>query len=336
MEPKVSAPVLTAAQQKKSISGSSKIQKRKVLLNTLDSPLDLEWPRIGAEKEEEVKTLLTKYLSPVRANNVHASKETITAMSKEERIVWQKKEKEKAKEDVEKSKLKMSDLLIGFRDVVRAAGKGQTCIVFCEKTPDPPLLTRMLAPLCRNNGIPLFAIKNFSAAVKNLLNIPRCLTMALKLSAKETTSPLNDFYQKNMDIYKSCGLAVSQISFGTSTESNADVVVQLETNEENHNRREILSVTGSSEQFYLKKSDRGCRFIPGINKNPLRTNNQMDNTSSTAADYISLGVEPSPKLPATKILRPPKIKQIRPNENKQQKRAVKHTNSESAPKKKKI
>lgn len=44
MEPmKVSAPVLTAAQQKKSISGTSKVQKRKVLLNTLDSPLDLDW-----------------------------------------------------------------------------------------------------------------------------------------------------------------------------------------------------------------------------------------------------------------------------------------------------
>lgn len=251
-----------------------------------------------------------------------------------------------------------SDLLIGFRDVVRAAGKGQTCIVFCEKTPDPPLLTRLLAPLCRNNDIPLFAIKNFSAAVKNLLNIPRCLTMALKvkyviwigidrylrltstsifikLSARETTSPLNDFYEKNMHIYQSCGLTVSQISFGASAESNADVVVQLERNEENHNRREILPVTGSSEQFYLKKSDHGCRFIPGINKNPLRTNNQMDDTSSIAADYISLGVEPSPKLPSAKLLRYPKIKQIRPNENKQHKRAVKNKNTESAPKKKK-
>lgn len=332
---KVSAPVLTAAQQKKSISGTSKVQKRKVLLNTLDSPLDLDWPRIGAEKEEEVKTLLTKYLSPVRANNVHTCKATFIAMPKEERAVWRKKEKEKAKEDVEESKLKMSDLLIGFRDVVRAAGKGQTCIVFCEKTPDPPLLTRLLAPLCRNNDIPLFAIKNFSAAVKNLLNIPRCLTMALKLSARETTSPLNEFYEKNMHIYQSCGLTVSQISFGASAESNADVVVQLERNEENHNRREILPVTGSSEQFYLKKSDHGCRFIPGINKNPLRTNNQMDDTSSIAADYISLGVEPSPKLPSAKLLRYPKIKQIRPNENKQHKRAVKNKNTESAPKKKK-
>lgn len=36
------APVLTAAQQKKAIAGS-KQQKRKVVINTLDSPLDLDW-----------------------------------------------------------------------------------------------------------------------------------------------------------------------------------------------------------------------------------------------------------------------------------------------------
>ncbi len=72
--------------------------------------------------------------------------------------------------------------MVGFRDVVKAAGNGQACAVFCEKTPDPPMLTRMLAPLCQNNGIPLFAIKNFSTAVKNLLNIPRCLTIALKVT----------------------------------------------------------------------------------------------------------------------------------------------------------
>jgi len=36
------APVLTAAQQKKSIAGGAKVPK-KVVLNTLDSPLDFEW-----------------------------------------------------------------------------------------------------------------------------------------------------------------------------------------------------------------------------------------------------------------------------------------------------
>lgn len=42
-EKKATAPILSVAQQRKSINGSTKIQKRKVLLNTLDSPLDLEW-----------------------------------------------------------------------------------------------------------------------------------------------------------------------------------------------------------------------------------------------------------------------------------------------------
>lgn len=40
---KLPAPTLTKAEQKKSISGTKKVQKRKVVLNTLDSPLDLDW-----------------------------------------------------------------------------------------------------------------------------------------------------------------------------------------------------------------------------------------------------------------------------------------------------
>jgi len=78
---KAAAPVLSEAQQKKSINGSTKVQKRKVLLNTLDSPLDLDWyfnffklrssvqfndsffrPRIGAQNEAEVTKLLAEYI----------------------------------------------------------------------------------------------------------------------------------------------------------------------------------------------------------------------------------------------------------------------------------
>ena len=39
---KLPAPVLTLAQQKKSIGGLKKVQKRKVI-HTLDSPLDIQW-----------------------------------------------------------------------------------------------------------------------------------------------------------------------------------------------------------------------------------------------------------------------------------------------------
>ncbi|XP_046448918.1 uncharacterized protein LOC124197470 [Daphnia pulex] len=341
MEPtKAAAPVLSAAQQKKSINGSTKVQKRKVLINTLDSPLDLEWPRIGAVKEEEVTKLLAEYLSPVRANHVYTSKSSIEAMSKEERTEWRKTEKAKAKEDVEESKSKMCDLMVGFRDVVKAAGNGQTCAVFCEKTPDPPMLTRMLAPLCQNNGIPLFAIKNFSTAVKNLLNIPRCLTMALKLTAKDETSPLNAFYKKNMEIYESCGLAVPEKSLGSiGTDSAATVAILPVKDQKSYTRKEILPVPTScnNERFYLKKSDRGCRFVPGVNTNPLKVNKDADDTTSTAMEFIALSADPTPHLPAsTKILRYHKIKQIQPNENKQEKRTKKNSNpGESAPKKKK-
>ena len=225
-----------------------------------------------------------------------------------------------------------SDLLVGFRDVVRAAGKGQASVVFCEKTPDPPLLTRFLAPLCQNNGIPLFAIKNFSTTVKNLLNVPRCLTLALKvmrrvtisnlnnfhttfsrqLSAKEASSPLNAFYQKNMEIYESCGLSVARRpEIGSETPAAAVDEKKADT------RRDQLPVTTDVERFYLKKSDQGCRFIPGITKNPLLLLNTTGDHSlaSIAVDYIPLGVNP----PAVKTLLVHKIKQIRPNENKKKK-----------------
>jgi len=100
-------------------------------------------------------------------------------------------------------------------------------------------------------------------------------------------------------------------------------------------KKEISLVASSNERFYLKKNDRGCRFIPGVNTNPLKTNNHADDTTSIATDFIAFSADPTPHLPAsTKILRYHKIKQITPNENKQRKRTKKNSNpGESAPKK---
>lgn len=92
--------------------------------------------------------------------------------------------------------------------------------------------------------------------------------------------------------------------------------------------REVSAVTGPIERFYLKKCDLGHRFVPGVTKNPLRSDDHADDSRSVAADFISLGTEPSRKRPAEKILRYHQIKQIIPNENKKQKRKNVKSNSE--------
>jgi hypothetical protein len=140
-----------------------------------------------------------------------------------------------------------------------------------------------------------------------------------------------------MEIYKSCGLTVPEISLESpSNNSTAAAVTILPLKDKQpDNKKEILPVMNSNERFYLKKGEHGCRFIPGVNKNPLK--NDADDTTSIAADFIALSAESTPQLPtSTKILRYHKIKQIQPNENKQRKRTTKNSNSDkSAPKKKK-
>ncbi len=142
-----------------------------------------------------------------------------------------------------------------------------------------------------------------------------------------------------MEIYQSCGLAVPEKSLESiSKDSVATVAILPEKDKKSDTRKEILPVNSCNERFYLKKSDRGCRFVPGVNTNPLKVNKDADDTTtSTAMEFIALSTDPTPHLPAsTKILRYHKIKQIQPNENKQQKRTKKNPNpGESAPKKKK-
>jgi hypothetical protein len=143
-----------------------------------------------------------------------------------------------------------------------------------------------------------------------------------------------------MEIYESCGLAVPEKSLGSiGTDSAATVAILPVKDQKSYTRKEILPVPTScnNERFYLKKSDCGCRFVPGVNTNPLKVNKDADDTTSTAMEFIALSADPTPHLPAsTKILRYHKIKQIQPNENKQEKRTKKNSNpGESAPKKKK-
>ncbi len=152
-----------------------------------------------------------------------------------------------------------------------------------------------------------------------------------QLSAKEASSPLNAFYQKNMEIYESCGLTVARPTEISSETSTGGVEPDNDDGDnKTDSRREVLSVTETTnfERFYLKKNDQGCRFIPGITKNPLLKTG--DHTASIASDYIALSADPTPKSPAVQTLRFHRIKQIRPNENKKKRQQQKTTAEDEA------
>ena len=71
-----------------------------------------------------------------------------------------------------------------MRDVLKAIEKKQACIVLCEGYPTQikSMLTKLLIPLCRRHNIPLLPMKNFTSTLTKVLNVPNCLTVALKVS----------------------------------------------------------------------------------------------------------------------------------------------------------
>lgn len=168
--------------------------------------------------------------------------------------------------------------------------------------------------------------------VVKIINCIACLL--LQLSAKETTSPLNIFYQKCMEIYQSCGLLKTVRRLAPSTVSSDATRQEEESDDVQNSRREKFAVTGPIERFYLKRNDQACRFIPGVTKNPLKTGDHTDDTRSIAADFIALSTQPAPTSPPVQIYRQHKIKQIQPNENKQKRQ--KQSDKEPTSKKKKI
>ena len=167
------------------------------------------------------------------------------------------------------------------------------------------------------------------------------------MSVKERTSHLHAFYTEVMDICVSAGLvnatAIGNLSIPNSSSSSipqgeGDVLLKQRDEEEKNPpppivgveetpcealvKPVIASIVAAKERFYLKKMGRGNRFVPGIDKNPLVRENDVqsrENTpSSTAvASFISLTSEPVPNLPsAHKNFRYHCIKPIKPNENK--------------------
>lgn len=144
-------------------------------------------------------------------------------------------------------------------------------------------------------------------------------------------SPLNTLYQKCINIYQSSGLSVpgpafDSISSAVATGGEAKEppvmmeIVDVASSKNPDTPREVTAVTEPIERFYLKKCDLGPRFVPGVTKNPLRSDDHVDDSRSVAADFICLSNEPTLKRPSTTILRYHQIKQVHPNENKKQKR----------------
>lgn len=135
-----------------------------------------------------------------------------------------------------------------------------------------------------------------------------------------------------MEIYQSCGLTVARpkISLATST-CLADTTREESDVQQSIVAKEKVTVTGPVERFYLPNKGPACRFVPGVTKNPLKTDDQ---TQSLGADFIALGAGPTPESAPVKIYRYHKIKQIIPNENKKKKKRGTLT-EEPAPKKKK-
>ena len=67
--------------------------------------------------------------------------------------------------------------------MVRAVETGAAAAVVCERKAQPPQLTRLLVPLCRARAVPLLALNDLSRHVGAKLGLPRCLTLALKVSS---------------------------------------------------------------------------------------------------------------------------------------------------------
>ena len=85
---------------------------------------------------------------------------------------------------------------IGLRDVARAVETNRAALVVCEQNPLPPILTKLLVPLCRAKAVPLLGVKNLAETLARVLNIPRCLTVALRVNHNrfnQSHTPLESF-----------------------------------------------------------------------------------------------------------------------------------------------
>jgi len=312
--------VLSEVQQKKSIAGL-KVQKRKVV-HTLDSPVDIQWPKIGFERENEARKLLSDHLCAIRSKNISIPLKTLSAVPREERAKLRKGEREKLQQVSPVNKNQMSHCVVGMRDVLKAIEKKQACIVLCEGYPTQikSMLTKLLIPLCRRHNIPLLPMKNFTSTLTKVLNVPNCLTVALKTAVKEAHSPLHQLYLGLEGVSNSCGLITASCDKIEKEETTTEEK-QEEIENNNEGGVQIEQQTVDCERFYLKKPAQGRCFVPG-NVNPLRN---VEETSSEVKGFISVanisGYAPV-KVPS-RYHADIRIKRLQPNANKAVSKSIK-------------
>lgn len=259
------AAVLDAGAAKKSLGGGSKAQpKRKVVINTLDSPLDIRWPRLDDGRQKELHDLLSRWLGPARAPLPAVPKEAIVGVSRAERK--QRRKEWRAAQgpvDNKESLQQRSRWWFGLRDVVRAVETGAAAAVVCERKAQPPQLTRLLVPLCRARAVPLLALNDLSRHVGAKLGLPRCLTLALKVSAC-SSGDLRELHEKLLALVDlDDGVAGAVAPPLQVTSSDVDGVEPAPA----------PAPTVDSRRFYLRRPDAsqvpGRRaFVPG-RANPL-------------------------------------------------------------------
>jgi len=318
---KLPAPVLTLAQQKKSIGGLKKVQKRKVI-HTLDSPLDIQWPKIGYERENRVRMMLGEHLTQVRASNVSVSREKLSAVPRKERAEWRKAQRLKMQQDSPIDKSKMADCVVGLRDVLKSIESSRACLVLCEGNPTQhkSMLTKLLIPLCRKQSIPLLPLKNFTETLTEKLNVPNCLAIALKVSAKESESPLHQLYTKLEEICDSCGLLTSP-----TNDNKVKIENQIENQVENqveHKEDHKEEETLDCQRFYLKKPLQGRCFTPGSSdgKVDVKVDVRSDGKGFISLESISASGSAEAAVAAptrsSRYYTSMRIKRLEPNANK--------------------
>lgn len=147
-----------------------------------------------------------------------------------------------------------------------------------------------------------------------------------QVGAKEGASPLHQLYTKAVEICGGLGPSPAgdpprpPPSSAVSVEAPSSAGSREEDEDDGRATTTTKAITGPIERYHLKRDGSGRfqkrAFIPGITPNPLAEGGPRP--ASSTADFIALpsGPPSSGARQSGVSLRYPRIKQIRPNDNK--------------------
>uniref|UniRef100_A0A1Y1N6Z2 Ribosomal protein eL8/eL30/eS12/Gadd45 domain-containing protein n=1 Tax=Photinus pyralis TaxID=7054 RepID=A0A1Y1N6Z2_PHOPY len=238
------AHILSAEQQKHSLSGKKKTKKTTVK-NVLGTPYANYWPLINSNEEQQICSLLRKDFGCFKADKVSVPWSVMKTIPKEQRKAF------RSANITSPTKSYRSSVVFGVNEATRLLEKKLAGSVLISDDVEPKFIVKHVVDICVLHKVPILVVPNLKNLLKEVMNLPS-LVVAFKRT-KLDYSRVNGVIK---EIYRNYPPPKDHIHSNRDFEDNAMDVSESNSDSEDPQLPSLYLQRTSSERVFIPQPSR--------------------------------------------------------------------------------